>query len=75
MSERLTEKTEAALRQYLLDVRSLPNEAAKTSRFAALIGELFPGTSAVTDFAAGIEKVIRTATPAPDLGADLHPGS
>jgi hypothetical protein len=43
MSERLDEKTKGALRSYLADVRSLPNESAKTHRFATLIGELFPG--------------------------------
>ena len=62
MSQRLDDKTKAALLSYLRDVRTLPNEAAKTTRFAVLIGELFPGTSAVKDFAAGIEKVIRIDT-------------
>ena len=64
MSERLDEKTKAALRSYLADVRSLPNESAKTHRFATLIGELFPGSSAVTEFAAGVEKLIRIDTAA-----------
>ena len=64
MSERLDEKTKAALRSYLADVRSLPNESAKTHRFATLIGEMFPGSSAVTEFSAGVEKLIRIETAA-----------
>lgn len=64
MSERLDEKTKSALIRYLTDIRSLPNESAKTHRFSAVIGELFPGTSASTDFAAGVEKIIRIDTTA-----------
>src|SRR5262245_52194458 len=56
VSERLVDRTKTALIRYLADVRSLPNESAKTHRFSALIGEVFPGTSAPTDFASGVEK-------------------
>ena len=58
----LDEPTRKILRQYLHDVRSLPNESAKTHRFSALIAELFPGTSAATEFTAGVEKLARIDT-------------
>ena len=64
MPKILDERTEAALAGYLKDVRSLPNESAKTHRFATLIGELFPNTTATTDFSAGVEKLIRIDTAA-----------
>lgn len=64
MPERLDEKTKTALRSYLNDVRSSPNEWATTHRFAALIGELFPGSPASKEFAAGVEKFIRIDTAA-----------
>ena len=35
----------------------------EAARFAALIGELFPGTSAVTEYARGVEKLIRIEQP------------
>lgn len=59
MSEILENKTKETLRNYLRDVKSLPNEAAKRSRFASLIAELFPGSSAVSEYARGVEKLIR----------------
>lgn len=46
----------------LREVKSHPNESAKRQRFAALIGELFPGTNAVTEYARGVEKLIRITT-------------
>ncbi|MCZ6480324.1 MAG: hypothetical protein O6929_07975 [candidate division NC10 bacterium] len=63
MSERLDDKTSSTLLRYLRNVRSSPHERAKTSRFATLIGELFCGTPAPTDFAAGVQTVIRIDTP------------
>jgi len=42
----LDEKTKRTLSDYLNDQRRLPNESAKTHRFASLIPSLFPGTSA-----------------------------
>ncbi|HKI24731.1 MAG TPA: N-6 DNA methylase [Candidatus Sulfotelmatobacter sp.] len=59
MPETLEPKVRETLRAYLRDVKSLNNEANKTSRFNALIGELFPGTKAVTEYPRGVEKVIR----------------
>jgi type I restriction-modification system DNA methylase subunit len=59
MSETLEPKVRTTLQAYLRDVKSLPNEAAKRARFAALIAELFPGTNAVTEYARGVEKLIR----------------
>lgn len=56
MPERLEEKTKAALRSYLSDVRASPNEWATTHRFATLIGELFPGSPAGKEFAAGEKR-------------------
>src|SRR5712691_10445098 len=47
---------------YLTDVRQLPNESAKRARFAALVGELFPGSKAVTRFPEGTEKIVRIDT-------------
>jgi type I restriction-modification system DNA methylase subunit len=47
------------MRNYIREVKSLPNEAAKRSRFASLIAELFPGTLAVTEYSRGVEKLIR----------------
>src|SRR6266404_3268408 len=63
MPETLEPKVKAILRSYVRDVKSLPNEAAKRSRFAALIAELFPGTSATTEYSRGIEKLIRIKLP------------
>ena len=63
MPETLEQRTRETLRKYLREVKSLPNESAKRSRFAALIGELFPGTNAVTEYARGVEKLIRIEQP------------
>ena len=62
MARRLDDRTKAILGTFLVDVPSLPHEPAKVSRFAALIGELFPSTPVVRDFAAGVEKFIRIDT-------------
>jgi hypothetical protein len=59
MPEILEQRTKEVLRLYLRDVKSLPNESAKRQRFAALITELFPGTTAITEYARGVEKLIR----------------
>ena len=59
MAETLEPKVREILRNYTREVKSLPNEAAKRSRFAALIAELFPGTLAVTEYSRGVEKLIR----------------
>lgn len=59
MPETLEQRTRENLRAYLHEVRNLPNESAKRSRFAALIGELFPGSTAVPEYARGVEKLIR----------------
>src|SRR5229473_8587736 len=62
MSETLDPKTKETVRKYLREVRALGNEAARRQRFSALIAELFPGTYAVTEFARGVEKLIRIKT-------------
>ena len=59
MPQTLDPKTKEILRKYLRDTRSLPNESARRQRFSALIAELFPGTTAITQFARGVEKLIR----------------
>jgi hypothetical protein len=58
----LDDTTRRTLSRYLADIRQLPNESAKTHRFSALISELFPGSSAPTEFAAGVEKLVRIDT-------------
>ncbi len=63
MPERLEQRTKDILEQYIRDVKVLPNEFAKRSRFAALIAELFPGTSASTEYARSVEKLIRIDQP------------
>ncbi|MGE0406981.1 MAG: N-6 DNA methylase, partial [Candidatus Korobacteraceae bacterium] len=63
MPETLEPKVKDILRNYIREVKSLPNEAAKRSRFAALIAELFPGTSAITEYSRGVEKLIRISRP------------
>ena len=63
MSETLEPRVKEILRNYVREVKALPNEAAKRSRFAALIAELFPGTVAVTEYSRGIEKLIRIERP------------
>jgi hypothetical protein len=62
MSQRFDDETAAHLRTYLTDIRILANEAAKRSRFAVLLGELFPGSKASTLFPADVEKLIRVDT-------------
>ena len=64
LAQILDEKARAALATYLANIRSLPNESAKTHRFAALIEAPFPGGPATTQFAAGVEKLIRIDTAA-----------
>lgn len=59
MPETLEPRVKETLRNYVREVKSLPNEAAKRSRFAALIAELFPGTKAVSEYSRGVEKLIR----------------
>jgi hypothetical protein len=66
MSETLESKVRETLRSYLKEVKSLPHEASKRSRFAALIGELFPGTKAITEYSRGVEKLIRISRPEGD---------
>jgi type I restriction-modification system DNA methylase subunit len=63
MAETLEPKVKEILRKYASEVKTLANEAAKRSRFMAVIAELFPGTNAVTDSARGIEKLIRIQRP------------
>lgn len=58
----MDEATERILKRFIHDLKHLPNEAAKTHRFAGLISELFPGTSAPLDFAEGVEKIVRIDT-------------
>jgi hypothetical protein len=60
----LDDVTCRTLSRYLTDVRQLPNESAKTHRFSALVSELFPGSSASTEFAAGVERLVRIDTAA-----------
>ena len=57
--EGIDKRTESILAGYLREIPRLSNEAAKTHRFMGLISDLFPGTSASSDFAQGIEKVVR----------------
>ncbi|MGA7630227.1 MAG: N-6 DNA methylase, partial [Terriglobales bacterium] len=63
MPEILEQRTRDTLKQYLQQLRSLPNESAKRSRFAALIAELFPGSTAISEYARGVEKLIRIQQP------------
>ncbi len=62
MSGTLDQRTTETLRRYLREVKTLPNESAKRQRFAALLGELFPGSRAITEYARGVEKLIRITT-------------
>lgn len=57
-TERLDERTKTHLSNYLSDVRNLPNESAKTVRFATLLGALFPDPSISSAFAAGVERPV-----------------
>ena len=59
MPETLEPKVKETLKAYIREVKTLPNESAKRSRFAVMIGELFPGSKAVSEFPRGVEKVIR----------------
>jgi type I restriction-modification system DNA methylase subunit len=63
MPETLEPRVREILRDYVRVVKSLPNEAAKRSRFAGLIAELFPGTKAITEYSRGVEKLIRIDQP------------
>lgn len=58
----LDDTTRRTLSRYLTDIRQLPNESAKTHRFSSLVSELFPGSTAPTEFAAGVEKLVRIDT-------------
>jgi hypothetical protein len=60
--QQLDDKTHAILLSFLRDLKELPNEAAKRTRFAVLIGELFPGSKAVTKFPEGTERIVRIDT-------------
>jgi type I restriction-modification system DNA methylase subunit len=59
MAETLESSVREVLRNYVREVKSLPNESAKRSRFASLIAELFPGSTAINEYARGVEKLIR----------------
>ena len=59
MAETLEPRVREILRKYVRELKSLPNEAAKRSRFSALIAELFPGSIAITEYSRGVEKLIR----------------
>lgn len=67
--EGLDAPTRAILENYVRAVRELPNESAKTHRFAALVGELFPGSNVNIEVAQGIEKRLRI-----DLGTRKKTG-
>lgn len=54
--------TRAILKAYIDEVSDLPNEAAKTHRFVALVHGLFPGSSRLIDVSRNIGKVVRIAT-------------
>jgi hypothetical protein len=58
----LDDTTRRILTSYLADIRQLPNESAKTHRFSALVAALFPGSTASTEFAEGVEKLVRIDT-------------
>jgi Eco57I restriction-modification methylase len=58
----IDEPVRRVLLSYLNDIHALPNESAKTHRFSALLAALFPGTSISTEFAAGIERLVRIDT-------------
>lgn len=58
----LDEAARKILLEYLSDVRALPNEAAKRTRFASLLSALFPGAERRIKFASGVERVVRIDT-------------
>ena len=62
MAETLEPRVREILRNYVSELKSLPNEAAKRSRFSALIAELFPGSIAITEYSRGVEKLIRISS-------------
>ncbi len=55
----MDETTRQRLREYLAEVKNLPNESAKTHCFSGLVGQLFPGSGATYEIAKGTEKTIR----------------
>jgi hypothetical protein len=59
MADTLEPRVKEILRSYVSELKSLPNEAAKRSRFSALIAELFPGSIAINEYSRGVEKLIR----------------
>jgi type I restriction-modification system DNA methylase subunit len=59
MPETLEPKVKETLRAYIRDVKGANNESAKRSRFATVIGELFPGTNAISEYSRSVEKLIR----------------
>jgi hypothetical protein len=61
LHEGLDQKTRGALKHFVRDLRGLRNEAQKTHRFAALVGELFPD-AATRQLSEGIEKVVQVQT-------------
>ncbi len=61
MSETLEPNVKETLRDYVREVKALPNESAKRARFASLIAQLFPGSTAINEYARGVEKLIRIA--------------
>ncbi|HEV2202429.1 MAG TPA: N-6 DNA methylase [Bryobacteraceae bacterium] len=63
MSDSLDVNTKQLLAHYLVEVRALPNESAKTHRFVALVGQAFPGSAVISKLTAGIEKAIRIQLP------------
>jgi hypothetical protein len=69
MAEILPDKFKGVLGAYLSQVRTLPNETAKRERFAALLGELYPASKKLMDYAAGAETSIRF-----DIGAEQKKG-
>jgi uncharacterized DUF497 family protein len=56
MAESLDSTTKQLLSEYLAQVRALPNEAAKTHRFIAFVGQAFPGSAVISKLTAGVEK-------------------
>jgi len=63
MRQSIDKQTAETLRNYLEEVKSLPNESAKRHRFSALLGELFPGNKILIHFASGVEKIIKIESP------------
>ena len=61
MPDSLDNLTREVLQNFLRDIKSLPNESAKTHRFVALISRLFPGSGVTTLLTHGIEKTVRVA--------------